>query len=179
MSGESGTGVAGSGATDMSGLSDAQVAAIVQVINEGEIQQAQLAQSKAKSAGVKRFAQHMLAAHRDMENKDKKLLVRIQVVPSESAVGNQLKTEGQNQLSTLQGMTGPDFDRDYIEVQIRGHNQALELIDRMVPAVKSAELKTELQNARPVVEQHLLEAERIQQDMQKASNRQSGVKQAQ
>jgi putative membrane protein len=179
MSGESGTGVAGSGATDTSGLSDAQIAAVIQVINEGEIQQAQLAQSKAKSAEVKRFAQHMLAAHRDMENKDKKLLVRIQLVPSESAMSNQVKTDGQTQLSTLQGMTGQDFDRDYIEVQIRGHNQALELIDRMVPTAKSAELKTELQNARPLVEQHLREAERLQQDLQKASNQQRGVKQAQ
>jgi len=169
MSGASNSAAPQATQPDASGLDDAQVAAVIQVINEGEIQQAQLAQSKAKSPEVRRFAQHMLTAHRDMENKDKKLLVRLQLVPQDSAVSSQVKTEGENQLSTLQGITGQDFDRDYIELQVSGHNKALELIDRMVPNLKSGDLKIELQNARPMVAQHLSEAERIHQHLQKGT----------
>ena len=153
------------GSMDVSNLDDAQVAAVVQALNSGEIQQAQLAQSKAKSPDVKRFAQKMITAHRDMQTSDAALFSRLQITPSDNAVSNQLKTDVQNNMSTLQSMTGRDFDRDYIDGQVRAHNRALELVDRMAMNVKSSELRTSLQNARTKIEQHLRDAERIQQTL--------------
>jgi putative membrane protein len=154
---------------DTSSLNDAQVAAVVHALNLGEIQQAQVAVSKAKSPEVKRFAQHMLSDHRDMQSKDAALLSRLQITPSDNSVSNQLKTDAQNELSTLQSATGKDFDRDYIDAQVRAHNQALELIDRMMSSVKSPELRAQLQKARPKIEDHMREAERIQQALQQGT----------
>jgi putative membrane protein len=153
----------GGSSMDVSNLNDAQVAAVLQALNASEIQQAQLAMSKAKSPDVKRFAQKMLMAHREMQTTQATLLTRVHITPSDNAVSNQLKSDTQNEMTTLQSLSGRDFDRDYIDAQVRGHNHALELIDHMAPNVQNSEFRTDLQNARPKIEQHLKDAERIQQ----------------
>jgi len=154
---------------DVSTLNDAQLAAIVGAINQGEIQESQLAVNKATAADVKRFARDMSTAHREMQAKSTALLSRLQITPADNAVSNQLKSDTQNELSTLQTMRGKDFDRDYIDAQVRNHNKALELLDRITPNVKNAELKAALTNDRPKVEAHLREAERVQQSLQKGT----------
>jgi putative membrane protein len=154
---------------DLSTLNDSQFAAIVQAINEGEIEEAQLALGKATSQDVKRFARDMTAAHRDMQNKMTALLVRLEITPSDNAVSNQLKSDTQSELAALKTMRGKDFDRDYIDAQVRNHNEALELLDRITPTVKSSELKAALASVRPKVEAHLREAERVELTLQKGT----------
>jgi putative membrane protein len=161
------------GPIDLSGLNDGQLAAVVLAVHEGEIEAAQLAEQKAMSADVKKFARSMITAHRDMMNKDNALCSRMQITPTDNAVSNQVRTDAQNELSTLQSMRGKDFDRDYIDGQIRDHNRALELIDRMLPNVKSPDFKSALQTSRAKVEAHLRMAERVQQTLMKgATNKQ-------
>ena len=154
---------------DLTTLSDAQFASVVQVVNDGEIQEAQLAISKAASPDVKRFARDMATAHRDMQNKMTTLLGRLQITPSDNAVSNQLKSDTQSELSALQTLRGKDFDRDYIDAQVRNHNKALELFDRITPSVKNSELKAALTTTRPKIEAHLREAERVQLALQKGT----------
>ncbi len=156
-------------AVDLSTLSDGQFAAIVETINSGEIQEAQLAMSKATAPEVKRFARDMAMAHRDMQNKLTALVGRLQITPSDNAVSNQLKSDSQSELATLQTMRGKDFDRDYVDAQVTNHNKALEMLDRITPSVKSSELKAALVGVRPKVEEHLREAERVQLTLQKGT----------
>jgi putative membrane protein len=164
------------GGMDVSGLSDAQLAAVVQTLNQGEIQEAQLAMNRAMGADVKRFAHDMLFAHRDMQMKTTALLTKLQIKPSDNAVSNQLKSDTLSEIATLQTMHGKDFDRDYVDSQVRNHNQALELIDHMLPTVKSSELKAALMNDRAKIEGHLRDAERVQASLQRgnASSQPSG-----
>jgi len=157
---------------DVSTLNDAQLAAVVSAINSGEIGEAQLALQKATSSDVKRFARDMMTAHRDMQTKATQLLTKLQITPSENAVSNQLKSDAQTEMATLQTMRGKDFDRDYIDSQVRNHNKALELLDRMIPNVKNSEFKAALTNDRPMVEAHLRAAERVQQTLQHGSTNQ-------
>jgi putative membrane protein len=169
------TGSTGSmgGAMDVSTLNDAQLAAVIVALDQGEIQEAQLAQSKALSADTKKFAMHMATAHQAMLTKNQGLFSQLQITPSENAVSQQLQSDAQNQLSTLQSMRGRDFDRDYVDAQIKAHNQALELIDRMIPNARNPQLKAALETTRPKIQEHLQEAERAQQKLQQgATNRQ-------
>jgi putative membrane protein len=152
---------------DVSSLDDAQLAAVLQSINIGEMQAAQLAVAQGSSPEVKRFAKEMLSTHRQMQSHVSSVLSRMQMTPSENAVSNQVKADGQNEMSMLQGEHGKDFDRDYIDGQVRDHNHALELVDRMIASAKSPDLKMALQNMRTKVETHLSEAERIQSSLQK------------
>jgi putative membrane protein len=167
--GPSGAGSAMGGSADVSSFDDAQLAAVVQALNMGEMQTAQLAESKASSPEVKKFARDMMTQHREMQNRANAVFSRTQITPNDNAVSNQLKSDAQSDVSTLQGMRGKDFDREYMDQQVRAHNHALELIDRMLPNAKSHELKAELQGARMKVEAHLRQAERIQQTLQKGA----------
>jgi putative membrane protein len=167
----------GSGSTaDVSHFHDADVAAVLRTVNQGELDEAQLALAKSKSADVRRFAQHMATDHREMLTKDKALLSRIHVTPSDNVVSQQLKTDGRQELTTLQGDTGRDFDRAYMDAQVKGHHHALALIDEMLPSVENGDYKTAIQGARGKVEHHLQEAERIQQAVEQGSaNKQNGM----
>jgi putative membrane protein len=154
---------------DVSSLNDAQLAAVVAAIHEGEIQEAQLAANKGSSGEVKRFAHEMVNVHREMQARDGALLSRLQITPSDNAVSNQLKSDAQNEMSALETVRGHDFDRDYIDSQVRAHNKALELLDRIIPNIKSSEFRGQLQSARPKIEAHLREAEQVQQKLMKGT----------
>ena len=162
--------MAGMGGTmDVSSLNDAQLAAVIQAINQGEMQQAQLAEQRAAAPEVKRYARDMLTSHRNMMNEDQSVLSQAQITPSDNAVSQQLRTDAQGEMSTLEGMRGRDFDREFVDSQIKDHNKAIELIDRIIPNIKNPQLKAQLQNARPRLEAHLREVERLQQKMQQGS----------
>jgi putative membrane protein len=163
------TGMAPPSAMDVSSLDDSQLAAVVLAINLAKIRAAQLAETKAMAAEVKRYAHDMAMQHRDMNNRASAVFVRIQLTPADNAVSNQIKGDTESEVSMLQGSRGKDFDKDYLDAQIRDGNHALELIDRMTPNAKSPELKAELQNERMRVEAHLRQAERLQQLLQKGA----------
>jgi putative membrane protein len=163
------TGMTAPSAMDVSSLDDAQLAAVVLAINMAKIRAAQLAETKAMAAEVKKYAHDMATQHRDMNSRANAVFVRIQITPTDNAVSNQIKGDADSEVSTLQGMRGKDFDKDYLDAQIRDGNHALELIDRMTPNAKSPELKAELQNERMRLEAHLRQAERLQQLMQKGA----------
>ncbi|HEY4014087.1 MAG TPA: DUF4142 domain-containing protein [Polyangiaceae bacterium] len=161
---------------DVSSFHDADVAAVLHSVNQGELDEAKLALAKSKNAEVRRFAQHMMVDHHDMMSKDKALLSRIHVAPSDNGVSHQLKTDGRQELSTLDGDTGRDFDRAYMAAQVKGHQHALELIDQMLPRVENADFRAAIQAAREKVEHHLREAERTQETVDPGSaNKQNGM----
>ncbi len=155
--------------SDVSSYDDAQIAAVLHTINHGEISEAELAEGRALSPDVKRFAHHMAHDHGDMQSKDKALLSRIHVVPNANAVSEELKSNGETELSGLKDDHGRDFDVAYMDAQVKGHQHALELVDRMIGNVKNADLRSEMQATRSKVEAHLQEAERIQQSLQQGS----------
>jgi len=157
------------GSMDVSTLGDGQLAAVVQAIHQDQMQEAQLAEQRATSPELKRYARDMVTSHRNIMNENQSLLSQAQITPSDNAVSQQLRTDAQNEMSTLEGLRGRDFDREYLDSQIRDHNKAIELVDRIIPNIKNPQLKAHLQNVRTRLEGHLREAERIQQKMQQGS----------
>lgn len=150
---------------DTTGLSDAQIAAVLQAVNSGEIKQAQLAQNKAESSEVKRFAQTMLTAHREMQSSEAVLFSRLRITPRDNAVSVRVQTDAKNELASLEDAIGRDFDRDYIDAEVHAQDHALELVDKMIPKVSSSELRSDLQNGRAKIQQHQSAAERIRQTL--------------
>jgi len=151
------------------GLSDGQIAAMVASFNEAAIQQAQLAEARAFSPAVKRFAQHMISAHRTMESRDAIVLSRSKIVPTENAVSNRLRIDAQDQLSALQSIHGRDFDRQYIDGQVRDHNKALELLVQLTAIAQSPDLRTDLRAAQSQVEDHLQMAKKVLEELEIAA----------
>jgi putative membrane protein len=145
---------------DIQGLNDGQLAALVVGIHEGEIKQGELAESNAVAPAVKKLAEHMVGAHRTLLANDRTVLARDRISPSSSALAEQKKGDAEGQLATLQSMHGKDFDTAYVDGMVRGHKEALHLLDRIVATVKNADFKADLQAERTHIEDHLREAQR-------------------
>jgi predicted outer membrane protein len=150
---------------DLSGLSDAQLSALVIGIHESEIKAGELAESNAASPAVKKLAEHMVGSHRTLLANDRTVLARNRISPTPSALSEQMKGDADGQFTTLSSMHGKDFDTAYVDDMVRGHKQALRLLDRIIGEVKSADLKSDLQAARTHIEEHLREAQRTRDMM--------------
>lgn len=152
---------------DVASLNDAQLAALVIGIHEAEIKQGEVAESNASSPTVKRLAEHMVGAHRALLANDRTVLARDRISPATSAFADQKKGDAEGQLAALQSLHGTSFDAAYVDGQVRGHREALHLLDRIAANVHSADFKSDLQAERTHIEDHLRQAERAR-DMQAA-----------
>jgi len=148
---------------EVSGFTDGQLAAVIVALNDQEIEESQLATTKASSKDVRAFARDMVAAHRDMLNASKALFDKLHVTAADNAVSSKLKTATLNQMTTLEEQTrGYDFDDNYVDAQVRAHNTALDLIDRMILDASSPDLKAALQEDLSKVDAHLQAAAHLQ-----------------
>lgn len=147
--------------TQQAPLEDAQIAAISDAANGGEVEQAKLAQMKAKNPRVKKFAQMMIQHHGQAKADQEKLVKKLKLSPAENDVSTQLREESLAQIAVLQGEK-QNFDRIYIHSQVEAHQKVLELLDKtLIPSTKDPELLALLQKMRPKVEAHLAEAREI------------------
>ena len=166
----SGTGSKGSGGTTgATTFTDAEIAAITASVNTGEVEEGKAAQKKAKDPKVKAFAAKMVNHHTSANTKQADLLKKLKMTTSESATSRELASEGANTLSSLNAQSGGDFDRAYMDAQVREHQKALTMLDnQLVPHAQSSELKQMLQGVRNTVDSHLREAMELQKSLASA-----------
>ena len=144
-------------------LTDDQILAVVQAANNSEIEEARLATSKAKNAEVRSFAQMMIQHHTDAKQKGGRVAQQAKLTLKESGMTAEMKSDAQKNMETLRAKTGADFDRAYIEHQVEEHQRVLTAIDqRLMADAKSPEVRALLQEVRPVIAQHLEQAQRLQ-----------------
>jgi putative membrane protein len=147
-------------------LTDPQIAAITDLANTAEIEQAKLARTKSKNAEVQKFAAMMIAHHGEAKQKQTKL----KLATADSPLSTQLLEDGNKTLAALKEAKGADFDRRYFETQVEGHQKVLDAINNdLLPSVKSPELKAYLEEIKPTVEQHLQAARDAQQAIASSS----------
>lgn len=145
-------------------LTDAEIAAIVKAANTSELEQAKIAKSRAKNKAVKDFAAMMVKDHTDMIKSGDAVLKKAGIEAKDNEISAHMTDEAKTTLEKLKGTAkGADFDRAYIDAQVNAHTQVLESIDKqLMPNVQNADLKAELERARPKVEAHLGHAKEIQ-----------------
>jgi putative membrane protein len=147
-------------------LGDDQILHVLHTANAGEIEQGKLAQQKAKNARVKRFAAMMVKDHTDADNKARDVAKKAKVSMTPSDVSKNLESEAKQMTSSMSSQKGTEFDRAYIDAQVKEHQAVLDLIDKqLLPNAKSEEVKSLLQTLRPKIEGHLKEAQDIQKNL--------------
>lgn len=133
-------------------LNDAQVAGVMEFVNNAEIQQAQLARSKSKNSQVVSVATMIMDHHTQAKQQQDGL----RISSTSSPLLQKLSSEGQQTLAKLREETGQDFDRAYLQAQIDQHQAVLDTIDRqLLPSTKNAQLRSQVQNIKPTIVQHL------------------------
>lgn len=154
-------------AKQVTNLSDGDIFAIEDAANNGEIQMAELARKQGAGAQVKDFAAMMITHHRDAENKLKALAKKQNITSKDNDVSNKLKSDVSAMVSDLRSKKGKDFDRAYIDDQVKAHRDVLDIVDnQLIPSVQNTDLKSHLTDVRRTVADHLQKAEDIQSKMQ-------------
>lgn len=147
-------------------LTDAEIVAVTSTANNGEIDMANLATKTATNADVKNFAAMLITQHRDMEMKGKALAAKAKITPADNDASTALKSDVQSTITSLKTQKGKDFDKAYMESQVKAHRDVLNLFDnKLLPNAQNGDLKTLLTDGRSHVAAHLAKAEEIQRKL--------------
>ncbi|WP_437676159.1 DUF4142 domain-containing protein [Sorangium sp. So ce131] len=144
-------------------LTDEQIVAVLDAANKKEIDEAQVAQTKAKHKDVKAYARMITQHHTDAKNKQAKLVKKLNLTAADSDKSKQLQDETKQAVDQLKTLQGADFDQQFVALMVKDHQTTLDLIDkRILPGAKNADLKALLEtDLRPTIEKHLKEAEAL------------------
>ncbi|MES1182405.1 MAG: DUF4142 domain-containing protein [Myxococcales bacterium] len=147
-------------------LSASQIAMITERANSAEIEQAKLAQGKAKAASVKQFAAKMVKHHTEAKQEQSKLYKQLSLTPAQSQTSTSLKEGADKTMSSLRDAGGTAFDAAYMDSQIEAHQGLLDALDQqLLPAATDQQLRDALTKMRATVEAHLKEAKSIRADL--------------
>jgi putative membrane protein len=120
-----------------------------------ELQSSQLAQSKG-DAETKTFAAKMVADHTKTSS-DLKSMVQGGTVKAE--LPTEMTTSQKSMLDKLKGLTGEDFNKQYMSDQVSAHKDVVSLFQRYAKSGENASLKFWASKTLPVLQGHLTMAQ--------------------
>jgi putative membrane protein len=145
---------------------DSQITHVVITANNGEIDQGTLAELKITTGPVRSFAEMMVTEHGAANQRAQALAQSLGITPLDNPVSAQLKSESDALIARLQPLEGQTFEVAYMDSQVTGHTQVLDLVDTvLLPAATAPQLTAELQTMRTAVAAHLQEAQRIRAEL--------------
>jgi putative membrane protein len=145
-------------------LSDANILAIIEAANTGEVQEGQLAQQRASNPQVRLFASKVTQDHRVLLEQGSNLASRMNITPSLPRDSRNMTAEHQAAVDSLKAKSGEAFDRAYLEHQIQTHETVLRKLDEVAMDARS-DLRSFLAQVRPGFQAHLKEARDLQRNL--------------
>jgi len=124
-----------------------------------EVDAGKLAEKNGSSQAVKDFGAMMVRDHTEANDKLKQIADSKQVKLPDGPSMTQ-KAKGK----MLEHKSGTDFDKDYIEGQIKAHKDTLELLQKEIDTGKDADAKKFASEIKPKVEEHLKKINKIAAD---------------
>ena len=147
-------------------VTDAQIASIVVVANQVDIDAGRLAKARATNQEVKAFAQLMINDHTAVNKSATDLVTKLKVAPQDNPTSQSLKSEGDKNVANLKTLKGDAFDKAYVDHEVAYHQQVIDALDNtLIPGAANAELKALLIKVRPAFVAHLEHAKRLQSSM--------------
>lgn len=131
--------------------------AVATSINIMEVQTGVQAKTKARNAEVKKFAEQMVTAHSKSGEELKRIAgMRNQNLPNTALYGHQKminKTTNEKDLD--------EFDKEYMDMQVTVHNQAVELYEKASKNNDDPDLKAFAGTNLPTLKMHLENAKKL------------------
>ncbi|HEX2853936.1 MAG TPA: DUF4142 domain-containing protein [Opitutaceae bacterium] len=144
-------------------LNDANIAAIVVVANQIDIDAGKLAQKSASHAEVKGLGDMMVRDHTAVNQQAVDLVTKLKVTPQDNDLSKKLKADAEKTYDGLKAKKGAEFDRAYVANEIAYHEAVISVVETMlIPGAKNAELKALLQQVLPAFHAHLAHAKHVQ-----------------
>jgi putative membrane protein len=135
-----------------------------------EIQAGQMAQTRSKNPDIKAFAKMMVTDHTAMTNEMKPLIAAAGQTPSAD-----LDQRRKGFLDNLKAAPAADFDKTYIDQQVAGHQEALDLMKGYADRGSDAGLKGAAAKAVPKIQMHLDKAKEVQSKLSNAGAANAGA----
>lgn len=144
-------------------LTDPQIAAIVIAADDVDIKGGEQARTKGTDPQVKDFAQRMITDHTAVNKQVHDLLMKLNATPESNSTSQSMMQQGDQEAMRLMAMSGMSYDTAYINHEVAFHEQVINAVDtNLIPSAQNPELKALLQKTRPVLQEHLDMAKRIQ-----------------
>jgi putative membrane protein len=180
------SGASGAGMTITGG--DPEILNVLAVVDQGEVQDGQMAQRQARNARVKSYARELVQAHTKSLQKDRQLAKAANVElmnasgrdsssKSDTSAAATAATSGGTGVAAqihqmhvqasqrLKSLKGADFDSAFVNAQVMGHQQVLDLLQRAQNQAQNADVQNHVADAVKEVQTHLDRARELQQSL--------------
>ena len=138
----------------------------IMVLNKNEIAAASLAERKSSNVDVKNYARMMSREHSKNLQELEKLSDAMHIMPIEGSTAMMLHKKGKHEMAALNRMNGKAFDKAYIGAMVKGHGEALQMLDhKLIPEATDPHVRKFLEMTRSHVMAHLQLAKKIQQEL--------------
>jgi putative membrane protein len=125
-----------------------------------EAEEGKLAAQHAQNDAVKNFSQQMVTDHTKINADLQGIAGRIGVTPPAT-----LDKEHAAMLQRLGKLSGPQFDRTYMQDQVSEHRKTISLFEKEDKSGQNADLKTFATNTLPTLREHLQMAQDVSQQL--------------
>lgn len=129
-----------------------------------EVALGNLAMQKSQNERVKQFADQMVKDHTTVNDELKSLAATKSV-----ALPADVSTKQKATYEKLNGMSGSDFDREFMKVMVKDHEAAVKLFEKQSKSDADAEAKTFAAKNLPTLQSHLQMAESISSEIKQTS----------
>jgi len=145
-------------------VDDAHLTAMIKAVNEGEIKAGRLAEKKAKSKDVKSFARMMIKEHTQNNSEIAAVSKRIGLQPTENDQITSMKDDMKKDMEGLQGQSGEDFDKQYVDQMVTDHQKALDQLNKALQNNQGRNEQVDglLKKTIQAVQKHLDHAQKLQ-----------------
>ena len=148
-------------------MTDANIMAQITTANTSEIQQGKLAEQKATNPQVKQFARMMVTDHTAMNKQGHEVAKKDSLVTQSGDKAKDMNEDATDATKDLQGKSGADFDKAYMDAQVDAHQKTLDMLNDARKNAKNADVTSLIDAAIPKVQSHLDRAKQIQQSLNK------------
>lgn len=125
-----------------------------------EVELGQLASEKAGDSQVKEFGQRMVQDHSKANEELKSLASSKGVTPPTSP-----KPKDMTLKNKLSGMSGQQFDQQYMKAMVRDHQHDVAEFQKMANNAKDSDVKNFAAKTLPILQEHLKQAQSIEASM--------------
>lgn len=144
---------------------DANIFALLDEANMADSAAGAVAATKGTASAVRDFGKRMMRDHHQLRAQAEALAKRLKITP-EPPSDDRIMSDLQKEMETLNSTAkGKDFDKAYIDGEVDGHKNVLELLTTAARQTQTTQLKYLIQKAAPVVVGHLDLAESIQKNL--------------
>jgi putative membrane protein len=130
--------------------------------NMEEVQLGKLAEAKAISESVKKYARMIQNDHNNANDKLKNLAMTNSIT-----VDSAIKSENRQKVNDLSTLSGASFDKEYINLMVENNQKDIQEFENASSKVRNTQLKSWIDKTLPTLKKHLQEAQRIQNELNK------------